>query len=85
MEDSTPTPCVLRPNATVKETVKAIGERWLLLTDAERTKYEALAREDEHYVNSRPAAVASATTDAAIEDAPVPPMPSMDGVADDAE
>ena len=75
-----------KPNATVKETVKAIGERWLLLTDAEREKYEALAVEDQRYVSSRPAA-ASAATEAASEDVPMPPMPmpSMDGVADDAE
>ena len=73
-----------KPNATVKETVKAIGERWLLLTDAEREKYEALAVEDQRYVSSRPAAGSAV---AASEDAPMPPMPmpSMDGVADDAE
>ena len=73
-----------KPNATVKETVKAIGDRWLLLTDAEREKYEALAVEDQRYVSSRPAAGSAV---AASEDAPMPPMPmpSMDGVADDAE
>lgn len=73
-----------KPNATVKETVKAIGERWLLLTDAEREKYEALAVEDQRYVSSRPAANAPAASEAA-EDAPMPPMPSMDGVVDDTE
>ena len=32
--------------AAVKDVVKAIGERWLLLSDGERKKYEAMAEED---------------------------------------
>ena len=32
--------------SAVKEIVKVVGERWLLLSDAERSKYEAMAEED---------------------------------------
>ena len=35
-----------RTATSIKEAVKAIGERWLLLGEAERAKYEAMAQED---------------------------------------
>lgn len=35
-----------KSSAAVKEVVKAIGERWLLLSDTERRKYESMAEED---------------------------------------
>mmetsp|Transcript_2610 Transcript_2610/g.5086 ORF Transcript_2610/g.5086 Transcript_2610/m.5086 type:complete len:121 (-) Transcript_2610:191-553(-) len=35
-----------KPGATVKEVVKAVGDRWLLLAEAERQKYEVLAAQD---------------------------------------
>ena len=35
-----------KSSAAVKEIVKAVGERWLLLSEAERKKYEAMAEED---------------------------------------
>ena len=40
----------LKKNASNKEmraAVKAVGERWLLLSEAERAKYEAMAQEDQ--------------------------------------
>ena len=44
---------------TVKEIVKAVGERWLLLGDEERAKYEVMAKEEVKYcekANARRAA-----------------------------
>jgi hypothetical protein len=35
-----------KSSAAVREAVKAVGERWLLLSDADRAKYEAMAVED---------------------------------------
>mmetsp|Transcript_21594 Transcript_21594/g.49414 ORF Transcript_21594/g.49414 Transcript_21594/m.49414 type:complete len:188 (-) Transcript_21594:131-694(-) len=35
-----------KSNTAVREIVKIVGERWLLLSDQERKKYEAMAAED---------------------------------------
>ena len=46
-------------STTVKEIVKAVGERWLLLGDEERAKYEVMAKEEVKYcerANARRAA-----------------------------
>ena len=36
-----------KQKAPIREVVRAVGERWLLLSDAERAKYEAMAEEDQ--------------------------------------
>ena len=35
-----------KPKESIRGVVKAVGERWLLLSDTERARYEAMAEED---------------------------------------
>uniref|UniRef100_A0A7S4ETN5 HMG box domain-containing protein n=1 Tax=Chrysotila carterae TaxID=13221 RepID=A0A7S4ETN5_CHRCT len=35
-----------KPNTTLRELVKAVGERWLLLSEAQQREYELMAEED---------------------------------------
>ena len=51
--------------AAVREVVKAVGERWVLLSDEERANYEAMAEEDRQ--RAVVAAERAAATAAAIE------------------
>ena len=51
--------------AAVREVVKAVGERWVLLSDEERANYEAMAEEDR--LRAVAAAERAAATAAAIE------------------
>jgi len=51
----------------IRDVVKAVGERWLLLSDTERARYEAMAEEDQ-----RRAASAALRTPTAADDADDP-------------
>lgn len=55
-----------KTSTTVKEVVKAIGERWLLLGDAERARYEEMAQEEPRYLEQRSAKKATAAAAAAV-------------------
>jgi hypothetical protein len=52
---------------SVREVVKAVGERWLLLSEVERAKYEAMAREEVRYCAGRAKREAAAREAAARE------------------
>lgn len=55
-----------KPNASVRELVKAIGERWLLLGEAQQREYEVMAEEDRKRAESEASArEAAAAIDAA--------------------
>ena len=57
-------------STTVKEVVKAVGERWLLLSDADRAKYEQMSNEEVKYCeNAAIAREAAAKREAAAEKA----------------
>jgi hypothetical protein len=70
----------------VREIVKAVGERWLLLTDVDRAKYEAMAEEDAQRarVEAQQAADAAARAQQEAEEQDVEHVKGGDEGAEDA-